>query len=137
MNDTPPKVGLGIDAISVSRVQRLLSEHPTAFRDFAFSSSEQRYCDNKPFPAQHFAARWATKESFIKAIGSSEANPDLSTIEIVGSPVPQLSLHGEGEELLREAAIDRDTTPEHVSISVSLTHELNADLAIGMVIILF
>lgn len=130
-------IGMGCDCVSISRVQTLLSDYPDRFRDLAFTSHEQQYCEKQPFPHQHYAARWTVKEAFIKAIDSSETSPDLGSIEIIHGPPPKLSLSGDGLDLLSQAASERDSSVNDTEITISLTHEKEADIALGFVIILF
>lgn len=123
---------VGVDIVAVSRIERLLDEHPTQLQEFAFTTAEQAYCDDKPFPAQHYAARWAAKEAYIKAVGAPDPNPDLTSIEVTGETPPQLSLSADARELLEAAA--GVTEPEAVSFAVSLSHDRAADLAVAVVL---
>lgn len=137
MTDGSSKPGLGIDVVAISRIRRLLEDHPERFREYAFSPGERRYCDEQAAPAQHFAARWAAKEAFIKAVGIEGTSPDLSTIEVVGGPVPGVDLAGDGRVLLMEAAAARDSTAEEATVTVSLSHEPVADMALAVVLVQF
>jgi holo-[acyl-carrier protein] synthase len=95
-------IGTGIDIIEVERVaQRVGSDK--GFRELVFSKDEMRYCDSKAFPSQHYAARFAAKEAFLKAAGRGwDSGLALSEIEVVsqvnGKPVLRLS--GETEKEL-------------------------------------
>lgn len=130
-------IAIGCDCVSINRIQSLLSDYPDRFRNLAFTPHEQQYCDKQPFPHQHYAARWTVKEAFIKAAGTSEASPALKSIEINHGPPPNLSLSGDGLDLLSQVASERDCSIENVGISISLAHEKEADIALGFVIILF
>lgn len=137
----PPSVGTGItvgsDIVAISRIERLLDEYPDKFRNFAYSDTERRYCDEQRYPPQHYAARWAVKEAYIKAVGDPGTNPDLSTIQVVRRPNPRLSLSDDGLELLSREAATRGTSAEATSIAVSLSHEKVLDLAQGVVVVQF
>jgi holo-[acyl-carrier protein] synthase len=59
---------LGADIVEVARIARSMSRQP-AFAGAVFSVEERRYCDAQARPAQHYAARFAAKEAFLKALG--------------------------------------------------------------------
>jgi holo-[acyl-carrier protein] synthase len=61
-------IGTGIDIIEVDRVAHRVGSD-NGFREFVFSKQEIQYCDSKASPFQHYAARFAAKEAFLKAIG--------------------------------------------------------------------
>lgn len=133
---TGSRVAIGVDVVTISRIQRLLNNHPNRFREFGFTTEEQSYCENQAFPPQHYAARWSVKEAFIKAVGQSDTNPDLTSIQIVSGPPPQLSLSDDALNILKmkeQEMISSDNT----DITVTMTHEQEADLALGLVVILF
>lgn len=130
-------VGVGVDLVSISRIRRLLDEHPTQFREFAFSERECAYCDKQADPPQHFAGRWAVKESYLKAINHDRSRPDLTTIELVTDPNPSLSLRDDGLEILSTASKRRNSSTDTADITISIAHEQSADIAIGMTFVLF
>lgn len=135
LNDETSEVAVGIDVVSIDRVRGLLVDLGDRFRESSFTPREQRYCDGKARPAQHYASRWAVKESFIKSISgwTSAAKPNFSSIEVVRTPEPCLSVSGKADEALREKAATVEATPD---VSVSMAHDLDADSAMGAVIIL-
>jgi holo-[acyl-carrier protein] synthase len=123
---------LGVDIVAISRVERLLDEHPDRLREFAFTTAEQSYCEDKPFPAQHYAARWSAKEAYIKAVDATKPNPDLTSIEVTGETPPQLSLSGDARDVLETTAgVSR---LEDVNFVVSLSHDKAADVALAVVL---
>jgi holo-[acyl-carrier protein] synthase len=61
--------GLGIDIIEVKRVQKRI-EAEKGFREYVFSSAEIAYCEKKTNKYEHYAARFAAKEAFLKALGT-------------------------------------------------------------------
>ena len=131
------KIHIGVDCTTISRIDRLLSDYPDQFRNFAFTSNEQQYCEQQPICGQHYAARWAVKEAFIKAIGIPEANPKFTSIEVVSEPVPQLSLTNEALELLSQKSLETDSSVENTNIDVTMSHEKESDLAVGIVMVVF
>jgi holo-[acyl-carrier protein] synthase len=134
---TSSKITVGIDIVSISRIRQLMKDYPESSRNLFFSKKEQDYCSEQVFPYQHYAARWAVKEAFIKAVRDSKPNPDLTSIEIIGGTPPRISLSNDGFDILMDAASSRDSSPENTDIAFSMTHEQDADLALGLIIILF
>jgi len=62
--------GIGTDLIDVDRVARQV-DGDTRFKEKIFSENEIRYCESfNVNKAQHYAARYAAKEAFFKAIGT-------------------------------------------------------------------
>jgi holo-[acyl-carrier protein] synthase len=85
---------VGIDVIEIARVQRALERYPS-FRERCFTEEERRYCDSRPNPAQHYAARFAGKEAVGKALGFGVANAFAwRDVEIAGRPKPEVRLSG-------------------------------------------
>jgi holo-[acyl-carrier protein] synthase len=66
-------IGTGIDIIEVERVAHRAGKE-NGFKEFVFSPHEIKYCDSKASPFQHYAARFAAKEAFLKAIGTGWGN---------------------------------------------------------------
>ena len=116
---------IGVDLIEIQRVRRALERYPS-FRDRCFTAEEQRYCDSRPNPAQHYAARFAGKEAVGKAIGFGVARAFAwRDIEIVGRPKPRVTLHGRVKawaESVRAGAID-----------LSMTHSRELATAVAVV----
>jgi holo-[acyl-carrier protein] synthase len=85
---------VGVDLIEIARVRRALERYPS-FRERCFTEEERRYCDSRPNPAQHYAARFAGKEAVGKAIGFGVARAFAwRDVEIVGRPKPAVRLSG-------------------------------------------
>ncbi|WP_214073211.1 holo-ACP synthase [Mucilaginibacter sp. dw_454] len=61
--------GIGIDIIEIDRVAgNIIKEN--GFREMIFSENEIAYCENKANKFEHYAARFAAKEAFFKALGT-------------------------------------------------------------------
>jgi holo-[acyl-carrier protein] synthase len=87
-------VTVGVDLIEIARVRRALERYPN-FRERCFTEEERRYCDSRPNPAQHYAARFAGKEAVGKAIGFGVARAFAwRDVEIAGRPKPSVRLSG-------------------------------------------
>jgi holo-[acyl-carrier protein] synthase len=88
--------GLGIDCIEIERVAASLSRE-SGFRELIFSRGEIEYCEGKADKFIHYAARFAAKEAFFKALGTGwTEGTAFHEVEIgndeLGKPV--LSLRG-------------------------------------------
>jgi len=86
--------GVGTDIVDVCRLANSLRRR-TAFADMVFGSDERRFCDSQRRPEFHYAARFAAKEAFLKALGLGIlSRVALTDIEVVREPdgVPRLRL---------------------------------------------
>lgn len=61
--------GVGIDLVEIGRIETILKRWEGKFLTRIYSADEIRYCNRKARPGVHFAARFAVKEAFLKAIG--------------------------------------------------------------------
>ena len=85
---------VGIDLIEIARVRRTLERYPS-FRERCFTEAERAYCDSRPNPPQHYAARFAGKEAIGKALGFGVARAFAwREVEIAGRPKPGVTLSG-------------------------------------------
>lgn len=114
-------IGIGIDMIEVDRVAARLAKEQ-GFRELVFSPREIAYCGTKAHAEQHYAARFAAKEAFLKALGTGWATGTaFHEVEILPDErgAPRLTLMGATAETIKPRNIER--------IWVSLTHlEKNA-----------
>ena len=107
--------GVGIDIIEVERVKEKLLKN-SGFREKVFSKAEIEYCEShSAVKYQHYAARFAAKEAFLKATGKGlQLIHELHEIEVTvnaeGKPGISLS-----EQLKKSAASSSDKI--HVSLS--------------------
>lgn len=75
-------IGVGIDMIEVSRVAEKINRE-NGFREAIFSAVEISFCESKVNKFEHYAARFAAKEAFLKATGLGlTAGYALDQIEI-------------------------------------------------------
>jgi holo-[acyl-carrier protein] synthase len=85
---------VGVDLIEIERIGAALSRY-AGFRERCFTEAERAYCDAKPNPAQHYAARFAGKEAVGKALGFGVARAFAwRDVEIAGRPKPAVRLSG-------------------------------------------
>ncbi|MDI6846134.1 MAG: holo-ACP synthase [Candidatus Saccharicenans sp.] len=107
--------GVGVDIIEVARVEDKLTRTP-GLKEKIYTPVEIAYCESKKFPFQHYAARFAAKEAFMKALGTGWARGvKFSEIEVrnleTGQPV--IEVYGRARELCEEEGI----TGFYVSLS--------------------
>jgi holo-[acyl-carrier protein] synthase len=75
--------GIGIDLIEVDRVAERVGRE-NGFKELVFSAGEIEYCEKMAHPAEHFAARFAAKEAFFKALGTGWQNGTaFNEVEVV------------------------------------------------------
>jgi holo-[acyl-carrier protein] synthase len=107
-------VNVGIDLIEIARIRRALERYP-GFRDRCFTQAERDYCESRPNPPQHYAARFAGKEAVGKSIGFGVARAFAwQDIEIVGRPKPSVRLSGRVEAWAQRVGAGR--------LDLSMTH---------------
>ena len=107
--------GVGIDIIEVDRVMDKIGKE-NGFREKIFSKAEIAYCDSKPNKGEHYAARFAAKEAFLKATGFGlTLGYTLADVEVVQNSdgKPLLNLKGD----FKTKAIEHNWTKIHLSIS--------------------
>lgn len=63
-------VGSGIDLVEIGKLRAAMERRGDRLRNRIFTPGEIRYCDGRPNPFQHYAARFAAKEALFKAIGT-------------------------------------------------------------------
>jgi holo-[acyl-carrier protein] synthase len=90
-------VGIGTDIIEIARIQKLIDEYSEQALLKLFSETEIEYCESfGKRKYEHYAARFAVKEAFSKAIGTGLSNSfvlrDVS-VRNVENGRPILELH--------------------------------------------
>lgn len=108
--------GLGIDLIEVERVASKIGKE-SGFRELVFSKREIDYCETKANKYEHYAARFAAKEAFFKALGSGWKNGTaFNEVEIIGDTEgkPEVYLLGKTAQTVADMKLGK--------ISVSLSH---------------
>ena len=122
-------VGLGIDAVDIDRIERMLAAKGDRILQRLFTAQELSYLSTKVAPAQHLAVRIAAKEATYKALAGNDLARGIGWREVEvfsrDDGAPQLRLHGR--------AADRYAELSATSIHVSLTH--SAATAVAVVIV--
>jgi holo-[acyl-carrier protein] synthase len=107
--------GTGIDMVEVDRIAEKI-EKDKGFREKVFSRHEIEFCESKANKYEHYGARFAAKEAFLKATGMGlMAGFEIHNIETFNddSGKPFIRLKNEFEQL----AADRKWNKIHVSLT--------------------
>jgi len=108
--------GIGTDIIEVERIEKQLEKN-SGLKEKLFTPHEIAYCENKKNKAQHYAARFAAKEAFLKAIGTGWRDGlQFNEIEVTNDKMgkPMIVLSGKTKDFVNQINI--------TNIQVSLTH---------------
>jgi holo-[acyl-carrier protein] synthase len=119
--------GIGTDLIEVERVAEKM-EKKQGFKELVFSAGEIIYCEARTYKYEHYAARFAAKEAFLKAIGTGWRNGTaFNEIEIYNDEEgkPEIRFHGLTAKTIADLKLGK--------IFVSLSHLKT--MACAMVII--
>jgi holo-[acyl-carrier protein] synthase len=111
-------LGHGVDLAAIQRFREILQRKETHFLERVFSAGEREYCLSRGDPAPSFAARFAAKEAYGKALGLGlGASGDFTEIEVFHDErlAPHLRLSGRALTLFQEFGGSRTL--------ISLSHE--------------
>ena len=112
---------LGIDLIEIKRIKRLIQNKK--FLQRIFSREEIIYCDKKKNKHQHYAARFAAKESVLKALSGKYK------IALKNIVVKNLD-NGKPKIILKNLKIK---SLRRIKIEVSLSHTKEYAVAVAMI----
>lgn len=118
-------LGIGTDIIEIARISRAVGNEN--FRRRVFSDLEQNYCESRgAHSAASYAARFAAKEAFFKAIGTGIVT-NLAEVEVRNDAAgqPKIFLHGGAKALAAEKNI--------AEIFLSLSHSREYATAVAVV----
>jgi holo-[acyl-carrier protein] synthase len=110
--------GIGIDLVMVKRIEEALKRWGERFQRKVFTAYEIDYCLQKRNPAPNFAARFAAKEAFAKALGlGMRRGVHWKDVEVQRGPLgkPLLRLSGRALEICQQEKIE--------ALFLSLTHD--------------
>ncbi|KJR42553.1 Holo-[acyl carrier protein] synthase [Candidatus Magnetoovum chiemensis] len=119
--------GLGIDIIKNSRIKDAILKWDDRFIKRIFTENETLYCKNKADSFICFAARFAVKEAFIKALGGLDnlLKPfSYKDIEVINNKngKPCLEFHSTALMLITKQGITKH--------QISLSHERDYSVAV-------
>lgn len=108
--------GLGVDLVEVARMEGLLERRGRRARRRLFTEAEREGGRDHPRPAEYYAARFAAKEAFLKALGTGRSAgirwTELEVRQEDGGN-PWLAARGEARRRLERLGAGR----AHVSLS--------------------
>lgn len=119
--------GIGTDLVEVARIEKIILKEQ-GFKEKVFTKGEIAYCESRKNSFESYAARFAAKESFFKALGTGWVGEmQFHEIEIIQeqSGKPAILLHGEVKSLVEGLQIS--------SVFVTLSH--TSGMASGFVIL--
>jgi len=120
--------GVGIDIVSISRIEKLIASRGERFLRKVFSPGEIEEGKRREKSAAFFAARFAAREAFVKALGTGfRKGISVKDIEVKkgNGGKPELAFSRKMEEMLAARGI--------AACHVSITHD--GDSAQAIVII--
>jgi holo-[acyl-carrier protein] synthase len=107
-------IGIGTDIIETARIEKAMRSE--GFKEKIFSGNEIVYCEKKANAIESFAARFAAKEAFLKALGTGwRGNLAFNEVEITNDELgkPSIRLLGKTATALENKKISN----MHVSLS--------------------
>jgi holo-[acyl-carrier protein] synthase len=123
-------VRVGTDVVQIDRIKRSVEKE--SFVKKVFTAAETAYATGKAEPAASFAARFAAKEAFFKALGTGlytqGMGPQDVWIENSETGRPVLKFSDAAEKLIRQQG-------QNFTADVSLAHD--GPVAIATVVLFF
>ncbi len=123
-----PIIGLGTDLARVERFRTFVTDNKTALLGRLFTLGEREYAFAKKDPSPHLAARFAAKESCLKAFGLGlREGISWQDMEVVPDELgrPDLQLSGRAAEIAAAKQIE----------VVHLSYSHDGDYAVATVIL--
>lgn len=120
--------GIGIDIVATDRFQRFLDEGNITLMQKLFTDKEHSFCNARKTGADSFAARFAAKEAFLKALGTGLRDGiSWLDMEVVNDELgkPELILSGKALEIFRERKLE--------NLFLSISHD--GGNAVAMVVL--
>lgn len=116
--------GTGVDLVEINRLKDIIARRGERFIERIFTPAEKAYCEKQKEPSLHFAARWAAKESCLKALGLGIGAVGWKEMEVVTTPSgkPELRLSGKAGKILKKKGIGR--------LFLSLSHTCHEAVAV-------
>lgn len=111
--------GTGVDIIDIPRIKKMVDKD-NPFIEKLFTETETRYCESKFRKEIHYAARFAAKEAFFKALGTGwRGGMKWTDISIENDTLgkPGITLYGKTLEYFKEKKLER------IHLSISHTKE--------------
>lgn len=123
-----PIVGIGTDLVRIERFKAFVQENKTALLGRLFTLGEREYAFTQKKPEQHLAARFAAKESCLKAFGLGwREGISWQDMEVVPDELgrPDLQLSGRAAEVAASKQVE----------VVHLSYSHDGDYAVATVVL--
>lgn len=120
-------VGIGVDLVSLPRFAELMERRGDAAASRFYTPAEAERCRQSKSALESFAARFAAKEAFFKALGTGWGLGGRWTeVEVVSAPsgAPSLVLSGRAAEAAAERGVSR------IHLSLTHTHDTAAAVVV-------
>lgn len=118
-------LGVGLDVVETPRVARALATYGARFAERVFTAAELADCAGRADRAEALAARFAAKESFLKALGTGWITGlslrDVEVTRATDGP-PMLRLVGGAADRAAERGVRR--------VHLSLSHQTGLAAAV-------
>ena len=121
-------LGTGIDIVAVKRIKEAEIRWGQRFLNRIFTKGELKYSFNHKSPHIHLAARFASKEAMMKALGTGLSRGiRWKDVEVVNkdSGKPEIILHGKAKDLAESMGIR--------GVHISIAHD--EDYAVAQVMV--
>jgi holo-[acyl-carrier protein] synthase len=120
--------GIGIDLVEIARIEQAMARTGPRFIARIYTEREQQYCCSQALAAACYAARFAAKEAFVKALGTGlRQHMRWRDIEVQRDALGKPSVHLYGH--LQAYCIEKGIHHIHLSLSHS------ASMAIAQVVL--
>src|ERR1035437_928314 len=107
-------IGIGTDITEVARISKSIQRN--GFKEKVFSKIEIDYCEKKTNSSESFAARFAAKEAFFKALGTGlRGGMAFNEVQVTNDEKGKPSIHILG--ITSETIKEKDIKTIHVSLS--------------------
>ena len=119
-------IGIGTDIIEIDRIKNSIEKYGDRFLSKIYTPTEIEYCQSKVNKYQHFAARFAAKESVYKALATGwQEVLSWQEIEIFNEAtgMPHVTMRGKLKEFLAD---DK-------SLKISISHSKNYVVSVAII----
>jgi holo-[acyl-carrier protein] synthase len=123
-------IGIGTDIVECLRIAQMIERHGELFINRVYTPHEIDYCAQRKAATQHYAGRWAAKESVLKALGTGWARGiRWIDIEVHNDQAgkPSIRLGGGARDVCEQLGIGE----MKISISHCRSHATAVAMALG------
>lgn len=116
-------LGTGVDITEVPRIAASIDRFGERFLKRVFTDAEISYCESKQNKVERFAARFASKEAALKALGTGlRMGISWREVEVTRLPGgrPTMAFHGVAAQIAAKLGVKRS----HLSLSHTEEHAI-------------